>query len=149
MSHCIGSIEVGKLADLVLWKPAFFGVKPELIIKGGFIAGAVMGDGNASIPTPQPYIYREMFGAYGRATNQTSVHFVSQASLHSGALQGLNRKPVAVQKCRVLSKKDLELNDYLPDIEVNPETYEVKADGELLKCEPVEVLPLAQRYFLF
>ena len=149
MSHCIGSIEVGKLADLVLWKPAFFGIKPELIIKGGFIAGAVMGDGNASIPTPQPYIYRQMFGAYGRATNQTSVHFVSQASLHSGALQGLNRKPVAVQKCRVLSKKDLKFNDYLPDIEVNPETYEVKADGELLKCEPVEVLPLAQRYFLF
>ncbi len=149
MSDVIGSIEVGKMADLVLWKPAFFGIKPELIIKGGFIAGSTMGDGNASIPTPQPFIYRDMFGSYGRATNSTCVNFVSQAGIHSGALEGLQRRLVGVQGCRSLSKKDLKLNNALPDIEVNPETYEVKADGELLKCEPAEVLPLAQRYFLF
>jgi len=145
----VGSIAVGKLADLVLWKPAFFGVKPELVIKGGFIAGAMMGDGNASIPTPQPVIARPMFGAYGSALRSCSVHFVSQAAVASGALDGLPRPLVAVRGCRTPTKKDLILNDATPKIEVNPETYEVRADGELLTCEPADVLPLAQRYFLF
>ena len=145
----VGSVEVGKMADLVLWKPAFFGVKPELIVKGGFIAGAAMGDGNASIPTPQPYIYRPMFGHYGQALSSTSVHFVSQAGLDGAALRGLGRRLEPVSGCRTLGKKDLEWNDPTPTIEVNPETYEVRADGELLTCDPVEVLPLAQRYFLF
>lgn len=145
----VGSVEVGKMADLVLWKPAFFGVKPELIVKGGFIAGAAMGDGNASIPTPQPYIYRPMFGHYGQALSSTSVHFVSQAGLDGAALRGLGRRLEPVSGCRTLGKKDLEWNDATPTIEVNPETYEVRADGELLTCDPVEVLPLAQRYFLF
>jgi urease subunit alpha len=145
----VGSVEVGKLADLVLWKPAFFGVKPEVIIKGGFIAGAMMGDGNASIPTPQPVIARPMFGAYGAALDRCSVHFVSQAGIDSGALAGLARPVAAVRGCRALGKKDLRLNDALPRMEVNPETYEVRADGELLTSEPVDVLPLAQRYFLF
>ncbi len=149
ISHKIGSIEVGKMADLVLWKPAFFGIKPELIIKGGFIAGAVMGDGNASIPTPQPLIYRSMFGAYGQATNATSVHFVSQAGIESGQLAGLSRRLIGVENCRSIGKKDLKLNHYQPEIEVNPDSYEVRADGELLTCEPAEILPLAQRYFLF
>jgi urease subunit alpha len=145
----VGSLEVGKMADLVLWKPAFFGVKPELIIKGGLIAGAMMGDGNASIPTPQPVIARPMFGAYGAALSACSVHFVSQAGLEAGALDGLARPLVAVRGCRALSKRDLVLNDALPRIDVNPETYEVRADGELLTSEPAETLPLAQRYFLF
>jgi urease subunit alpha len=145
----VGSIETGKMADLVLWKPAFFGVKPELIIKGGLIAGAMMGDGNASIPTPQPVIARPMFGAYGAALAACSVHFVSQAGIDGEALAGLSRLPVAVRGCRALGKKDLVLNDALPAIAVNPETYEVRADGELLTSEPVDVLPLAQRYFLF
>jgi urease subunit alpha len=145
----VGSVEVGKMADLVLWKPAFFGVKPELIIKGGLIAGAMMGDGNASIPTPQPVIARPMFGAYGAALNACSVHFVSQAGLEAGALDGLARPLTAVRGCRTLSKRDLVLNDALPRIDVNAETYEVRADGELLTSEPVETLPLAQRYFLF
>ncbi|PYQ73880.1 MAG: hypothetical protein DMG01_21830, partial [Acidobacteria bacterium] len=145
----VGSIAVGKLADLVLWKPAFFGVKPEVVIKGGFIAGAMMGDGNASIPTPQPVIARPMFGGYGAALDTCSVHFVSQAGLAGGALDGLARPAVAVRGCRTLTKKDLVLNDATPRIEVNPETYEVRADGELLTCEPADVLPLAQRYFLF
>lgn len=149
ISNSVGSIEVGKMADLVLWSPSFFGVKPEMIFKGGFVAGSLMGDGNASIPTPQPYIYRPMFGSYGRALNSTSVNFVSQAGLASGALDGLGRRSQAVQECRNLKKTDLKLNDYLPKIEVNPETYEVRADGELLTCEPADVLPLAQRYFLF
>ena len=145
----VGSIEVGKLADLVLWKPAFFGVKPEMVIKGGFIAGAMMGDGNASIPTPQPVVARPMFGAYGGTLQACSVHFVSQAGLDSGALAGLARPAVAVRGCRTLRKQDLVHNDALPKIEVNPETYEVRADGELLTSEPVDVLPMAQRYFLF
>jgi urease subunit alpha len=147
-SH-VGSIAVGKMADLVLWKPAFFGVKPELIIKGGLIAGAMMGDGNASIPTPQPVITRPMFGAYGGALSTCAVHFTSQAGLDAGALATLARPAVAVTGCRGLSKKDLVLNDALPRVEVNPDTYEVRADGELLTCEPADVLPLAQRYFLF
>jgi urease subunit alpha len=145
----VGSIEVGKVADLVLWKPAFFGIKPEIIIKGGFIAGALIGDGNASIPTPQPCIYRPMFGAYSQALNETALHFVSQAGIQNGNLTGLDRKLSPVRGCRTLRKKDLKLNDATPHVEVNPETYEVRADGELLKCDPAEVVPLAQRYFLF
>jgi urease subunit alpha len=145
----VGSIEVGKLADLVLWKPAFFGVKPELVIKGGFVAGAMMGDGNASIPTPQPVIARPMFGAFGTVPQVCSVHFVSQAGIQSGALAGLARPLVPVRGCRAVGKRDLVLNDALPRIDVNPETYEVRADGQLLTSEPVDVLPLALRYFLF
>lgn len=149
ISKTVGSVEVGKLADLVLWKPAFFGVKPEIIVKGGFIAGSVMGDGNASIPTPQPYIYRQMFGHFGQALNSTSLHFVSQAGAEGGELKGLNRDLDPVCDCRTIGKKSLKWNDATPKIEVNAETYEVRADGELLTCEPAEVLPLAQRYFLF
>ena len=145
----VGSVEVGKLADLVLWKPAFFGVKPEMVIKGGLIAGSLMGDGNASIPTPQPCIYRPMFGSYGLALNALSLHFVSAAGLESDRLKGLQRPLEAVRECRTVRKSDLKLNDAMPNVEVNPETYEVRADGELLQCDPVEVLPLAQRYFLF
>jgi urease subunit alpha len=149
MAHHVGSLEVGKMADLVLWKPAFFGVKPELVIKGGFIAGAMMGDGNASIPTPQPVVARPMFGAYGGALQSCGVHFVSRAGLDAGALAGLARPCEAVRGCRTLRKQDLVMNDALPHIEVNPETYEVRADGVLLTCEPADILPLAQRYFLF
>src|SRR5229473_2268781 len=145
----VGSIEVGKLADLVLWKPAFFGVKPELIIKGGFIAGAMMGDGNASIPTPQPVITRPMFGAYGAALDACSLHFVSQVGLERGALAGLTRRAVAVSNCRDIRKRDLVLNDVLPAIDVDADTYEVRADGEVLTSEPADLLPLAPRYFLF
>jgi len=145
----VGSMEVGKVADLVLWKPAFFGVKPEIVIKGGFIAGAMMGDGNASIPTPQPVIARPMFGAYGGALPSCSVHFVSQAGLDAGALAGLARPAIAVRGCRTRGKRDRVMNDARPRIEVNAETYEVRADGELLTSEPADVLPLAQRYFLF
>jgi urease subunit alpha len=145
----VGSIAVGKLADLVLWKPAFFGAKPELIIKGGFIAGAMMGDGNASIPTPQPVISRYMFGGFGRALASGSVHFVSQAGVDTRALDGLGRRLVAVRDCRLLGKRDMVHNDALPKIEVNADTYEVRADGERLSSEPADVLPLAQRYFLF
>ncbi|HEX4347345.1 MAG TPA: urease subunit alpha, partial [Vicinamibacterales bacterium] len=149
ISSLVGSIAVGKLADLVLWKPAFFGVKPELIIKGGFVAGAMMGDGNASIPTPQPVIARPMFGSYGASLDACSVHFVSQAGIERGALAGLSRASYAVRNCRDISKRDLVANDALPKVEVNAETYEVRADGELLTCEPADTLPLAQRYFLF
>ena len=149
IAHSVGSLEVGKMADLVLWKPAFFGVKPELVIKGGFIAGAMMGDGNASIPTPQPVVARPMFGAYGGALQSCGVHFVSRAGLDAGALAGLARPCEAVRGCRTLRKQDLVMNDALPHIEVNPETYEVRADGVLLTCEPADILPLAQRYFLF
>jgi len=152
ISHLVGSVAVGKLADLVLFKPAFFGVKPELILKGGFIAWANMGDPNASIPTPQPTFYRPQFGAFGRALHQTSVTFVSAASLRKGGgvrELGLARRLVPVAHCRKLGKKDMVLNDALPKIEVDPETYTVKADGVHLTCEPVKVLPLAQRYFLF
>jgi urease alpha subunit len=145
----VGSIAVGKMADLVLWKPAFFGVKPELVIKGGFIAGAMMGDGNASIPTPQPVIARPMFGGYGAALDACSVHFVSQAGLGGGNLLALARPLAAISGCRTLGKKDLVHNDALPTIEVDPDSYEVRADGELLTCEPAAVLPMAQRYFLF
>ncbi|OFW23174.1 MAG: urease subunit alpha [Acidobacteria bacterium RIFCSPLOWO2_02_FULL_65_29] len=149
MASEVGSIAVGKMADLVLWKPAFFGVKPELIIKGGFIAGAMMGDGNASIPTPQPVVTRLMFGGFGAALDSCAVHFVSRSGFESGALDGLARRGVAVRGCRSIGKRDLVLNAALPRIEVNADTYEVRADGELLTSEPADVLPLAQRYFLF
>jgi len=150
IAHAVGSIEAGKLADLVLWKPAFFGVKPSLILKGGMIAAAAMGDPNASIPTPQPVHYRPMFGAFGGAL-ATSVTFVSQAALANPAVAALAlRKPLmAVSACRSIGKKDMVHNDCTPLIEVDPETYLVKADGELLLCEPAKVLPMAQRYFLF
>ncbi len=146
----VGSIETGKLADLVLWKPAFFGVKPFLILKGGMIAAAAMGDPNASIPTPQPVHYRPMFGAFGKAL-KTSVTFVSKAALKNPAVQrlGLSKPLVAVKNVRKLGKASMILNDYVPAIDVDPETYEVRADGQLLTCEPASELPLAQRYFLF
>jgi urease subunit alpha len=151
VSHEIGSVEVGKFADLVLWKPAFFGVKPEMIVKGGFIAWSVMGDANASIPTPQPVIYRPMYGSYGRAVQSTSMTFVSKAALDAGVpgKLGLKKHSAAVKKCRGLSKRDMIHNDALPKIEVDAETYEVRADGVLLTCEAAAVLPMAQRYFLF
>jgi urease subunit alpha len=151
IAHEVGSVEVGKLADLVLWKPAFFAVKPSLIIKGGMIAAAPMGDANASIPTPQPVHYRPMFGAYGRACRATSVSFVSQAALDAGiaASYELERRLVAVAGCRSVSKAQMVHNNYQPVMEVDPQSYEVRADGVLLTCEPADVLPLAQRYFLF
>jgi urease subunit alpha len=151
IAHEVGSVEVGKLADLVLWRPAFFGVKPALIIKGGMIVAAPMGDPNASIPTPQPVHYRHMFGALGGARAATSVSFVSQAGLQSGMGHrlGLRKRLVPVMRTRNLRKSDMILNDYLPQIEVDAQTYEVRADGQLLTCEPASVLPLAQRYFLF
>jgi urease subunit alpha len=151
IAHEVGSIEVGKLADLVLWKPAFFGAKPSMIIKGGMILAAPMGDPNASIPTPQPVHYRPMFGAFGGARAATSVSFVSQAALGAGLREQLNlAKPlVAVRNTRNVRKADLLLNSYQPKMEVDPQTYEVRADGQLLVCEPATVLPLAQRYFLF
>jgi len=147
----VGSVEPGKLADLVVWKPAFFGVKPELVVKGGFIAWAAMGDPNASIPTPQPVLYRPMFGAFGRAPLSTSLTFVSAAALATGVPRslGLGKTPAAVTRCRGLGKRDMVHNDALPHLEVDPETYEVRADGQLLTCEPARELPMAQRYFLF
>ena len=151
IAHEVGSIEPGKLADLVLWKPAFFGAKPALIIKGGFIAAAPMGDPNASIPTPQPVHYRMMFGAMGAAVSQTCLTFVSQTALADGIKEklGLNKRIAAVKNTRNIRKKDMVLNSYQPRIEVDSQTYEVRADGMLLTCEPVDLLPLAQRYFLF
>ncbi|MDG4597783.1 MAG: urease subunit alpha [Candidatus Contendobacter sp.] len=151
IGHLVGSLEVGKLADIVLWRPAFFGVKPSLIVKGGFIVAAPMGDPNASIPTPQPVHYRPMFGAFGGALAATCLTFVSKAALISGALDtlGLQRMLAAVRNTRAIGKRDLIHNDALPRIEVDPQTYEVRADGILLTCEPARVLPLAQRYFLF
>jgi urease subunit alpha len=151
IAHEVGSVEAGKLADLVLWKPALFGVKPSLVIKGGMIAAAPMGDPNASIPSPQPVHYRPMFGAFGKAAKATTMLFLSQAAvaedipgvLKLGSLIGV------VKHCRGIGKADMHLNDYLPSIEVDPQTYQVRADGELLTCEPATVLPMAQRYFLF
>jgi len=147
----VGSVEVGKFADLVIWKPAFFGVKPEMVLKGGFIAQAQMGDPNASIPTPEPIISRPMFGAFGRALVSTSLTFLSQAGLDRGIQKklGLQKRVAAVKNCRNIKKRDLKLNDYLPKIEVDSETYVVTADGVRLTCEPAIVLPMAQRYFLF
>jgi urease subunit alpha len=151
IAHEVGSLEVGKLADIVLWRPAFFGVKPSLIIKGGMIVGAPMGDPNASIPTPQPVHYRTMFAAIGRACAATSVTFVSAASIEAGIAQELKlqKRLVPVRGCRTVQKRDMVHNDYLPKMEVDSQTYEVRADGQLLVCEPAKVLPLAQRYFLF
>ncbi|WP_424097652.1 urease subunit alpha [Moorena producens] len=151
IANYVGSIAEGKLADLCLWRPAMFGVKPEIVIKGGAIAWSQMGDANASIPTPQPIHMRPMFGSFGGAIAATSVTFVSQAALDQDipAQIGLQKSAVAVSNTRNLSKTDMKLNDALPQIEVNPETYEVRADGELLTCEPATVLPMAQRYFLF
>jgi urease subunit alpha len=150
ISHLVGSIEEGKVADLVLWKPAFFGVKPTLILKGGMIAAAAMGDPNASIPTPQPVHYRPMFGSFGGGL-RTSITFVSQAAIDNPAVQGLGlRRPLeAVRDTRAIGKKDMVHNAWRPKLEVDPETYEVRADGELLACEPARELPMAQRYFLF
>jgi len=151
VSHIIGSVEEGKLADLCLWKPAMFGVKPEIVLKGGAIAWAQMGDPNASIPTPQPVHMRPMFGSYGGAIAATSVTFMSQAAVEAGIAEqiGLQKPPEAVHTIRNIGKADMKLNTYQPHMEVNPETYEVRADGELLTCEPADVLPMAQRYFLF
>jgi urease subunit alpha len=151
VAHEVGSLQPGKLADIVLWRPAFFGIKPSLILKGGMIAAAAMGDPNASIPTPQPVHYRSMFGAFGSACHATSVTFVSVAGMEQSVGQGLGlrKRLVPVHGTRRLTKKDLPYNDYTPRIEVDPETYQVRADGTLLTCEPASVLPMAQRYFLF
>lgn len=151
IAHAVGSVEVGKLADLCVWKPAFFGSKPSLVIKGGMIACAPMGDPNASIPTPQPVHYRPMFGAYGKALESTSVTFLSGAAMDAGVHEqlGLNRQCLSVKACRDLKKSDMIHNDWQPDIEVDPQTYVVTADGEALHCEPATVLPLAQLYQLF
>ena len=151
IAHEVGSIEAGKLADIVLWKPAFFGAKPAMIIKGGMIVAAPMGDPNASIPTPQPVHYRPMFGALGGARHETCVSFVSQVAYDEGIGQRLklNKNIIAVKNTRQIKKKDLVHNNYQPKIEVDSQTYEVRADGELLTCEPAKILPLAQRYFLF
>ena len=151
MAAEIGSIEPGKLADLVLWKPAFFGAKPEMVVKGGFIAWSAMGDPNASIPTPQPVLYRPMFGSFGAATSATAITFVSQAAMTAGlpGKLGLKKKVRPVTHCRRIGKKDMVHNSAAPNIEVDPETYEVRVDGKLVTCEPASVLPLAQRYFLF
>ena len=151
VSHCVGSVEPGKLADFVLWKPAFFGVRPEVVVKGGFIAHAAMGDANASIPTPQPVLGRPMFGAAAGAVGATCFTFVSAVAEEAGVAErlGLRRQVRAVRDCRSIGKKDMRLNDYLPRIDVDPETYVVKADDQVLACEPAEVLPMARRYFLF
>lgn len=151
ISDYIGSVEVGKIADLVIWKPAMFGVKPEMILKGGFIAGSKMGDPNGSIPTPQPVIYRNMFGSFGKAVQKTNITFVSQASIDNGTIDSynLNRVFLPVKNCRNIGKKDLIHNDKTPNIEVNAENYKVYVDGEYITCEPSEVVPLAQLYYLF
>jgi urease subunit alpha len=151
IAHVVGSVEVGKLADLVVWKPAFFGVKPSLILKGGMIAAAAMGDPNASIPTPQPVHYRPMFGAFGAAMDTTCITFMSKAAVAGGVAQqlGLRRRVEAVKNTRTIGKKDMVHNAGMPTIEVDAQTYEVRADGVLLTCEPATELPMAQRYFLF
>ena len=152
VSHIIGSVEKGKMADLVLWSPAFFGVKPDMVIKGGTIVAAVMGDPNASIPTPQPVHYRPMFGAFGRALTASSVVFSSKAAVRAGLGKklGIQKELVAVKNTRGgISKKSMIHNGATPKLEIDAETYEVRADGELLTCEPVDVVPMAQRYFLF
>jgi urease subunit alpha len=151
ISHEVGSLEVGKWADLVLWRPAFFGVKPSLVLKGGFIATALMGDANASIPTPQPVHYRPMFGSFGGVLPATSLSFVSALSLRNdiGKSLGLKKRLSAVSGCRTVKKGDMVLNGWLPKMEIDAQTYTVRADGQLLTCDPATVLPMAQRYFLF
>lgn len=151
MAHAIGSLEVGKLADICLWNPAFFGSKPEMVIKGGTIAWAQMGDPNASIPTPQPVLMRPMFGSFGKAVGSTCMSFVSKdAAQEPSVLEyGLQKQIEAVKGTRSVQKKDMILNDATPEISVNPETFEVTADGEKLTCEPVDSVPLARKYFLF
>jgi urease subunit alpha len=151
IAHEVGSLEVGKLADIVVWKPAFFGIKPSLIVKGGMIAMAAMGDANASIPTPQPVHYRPMFGSYGKARNAITMTFMSQAGIRNGVAESLGLQNLIgqVKNCRNIGKADMIHNFYTPDIEVDAQTYQVRADGELLVCEPAAVLPMAQRYFLF
>lgn len=151
IAHYVGSVEVGKIADLVLWKPMFFGVKPEFIIKGGMIVASRMGDANASIPTPQPIIYQNMFGAYGKAKTQTCFNFVSKASLDKGIIPkyGLQRTSLPVKNCRDISKKSLKFNDKTPRIDINAENYKVHVDGKLVSSNPMSVVPLAQRYYLF
>jgi urease subunit alpha len=151
ISAHVGSIQPGKLADLVLWKPGFFGVKPEMIVKGGFIAWSVMGDANASIPTPQPVLYRPMFGSFGGAVVETALTFVSKAAMemHLSQRLRLGKTLCPVENCRTIGKADMVHNSATPKLEVDPETYEVRADGELLTCKPTAELPMAQRYFLF
>jgi len=150
IAHLVGSVEPGKLADLVLWDPAFFGVKPDVVLKGGMIVLSAMGDPNGSIPTPQPVRYRPMFGALGRARETVAVTFVSRASLERGTLpRGLRRTVAPVQGTRGLTKRAMKLNDALPAVDVDPESYSVRVDGELVTSEPARHLPLAQRYFLF
>jgi urease subunit alpha len=151
IAHEVGSIEVGKWADLVLWKPATFGVKPSLVLKGGFIAMAAMGDPNASIPTPQPVHYRPMFGSFGGALARGSITFMSHAAVASdlGDALGLHKRVAAVKGCRTITKRDMVHNAYLPAMRIDAQTYEVRADGVMLTCEPAAVLPMAQRYFLF
>jgi urease subunit alpha len=151
IAHEVGSIEVGKWADLVFWRPAFFGVKPSLVLKGGFIAAAAMGDPNASIPTPQPVHYRPMFGSFGGAVARTSLTFLSQAAVDGGMAHayGLHKHVATVRGCRSIKKADMVHNHYTPVMEIDAQTYSVRADGQLLTCEPAKVLPMAQRYFLF
>jgi urease subunit alpha len=151
ISHEVGSLEPGKWADIVLWRPAFFGVKPSLVLKGGFIALAAMGDPNASIPTPQPVHMRPMFGGFGGALASGSISFVSQAALANGAAEshGLHKHLSSVRACRSVTKADMVHNHYLPRMEIDPQTYAVRADGQLLSCDAASVLPMAQRYFLF
>ncbi len=151
IAHEVGSIEIGKWADLVFWRPAFFGVKPSLVLKGGFIAAALMGDANASIPTPQPVHMRPMFGSFGGAIARTSLTFVSQSAFASGAAEslGLHKRLAAVKGCRTVRKQHMVHNAYTPQMQIDAQTYEVRADGQLLTCEPATVLPMAQRYFLF
>ncbi len=151
ISHEVGSVEEGKWADLVLWKPGFFGVKPSIIMKGGFIAAAAMGDPNASIPTPQPVHYRPMFGSFGGALSRSSLTFMSQAAIAAGLPEqyGLKKQVVGVKGCRTVKKTDMVHNHYLPVMEIDAQTYQVRADGQLLTCEPATSLPMAQRYFLF
>ena len=149
ISAYVGSIEVGKLADLCIWDPAFFGVKPDMVLSSGVIAAAIMGDPNASIPTPQPEYYRPMFGAFGRALTESSVTFVSQATMSRSERLGVAKKLLPVTNTRKIGKHSMILNSATPNIEVNPETYEVRADGRLLTCDPAKVLPMAQRYFMY
>ena len=149
ISTYVGSIEIGKLADLCIWDPAFFGVKPDMVLKSGTIAAAIMGDPNASIPNPQPDYYRPMFGAFGRSLTESSVTFVSQAGLQNCKELGLAKRLLPVKNTRKIGKRSMILNSATPHMEVDPETYEVRADGRLLTCEPAKVLPMAQRYFMY